>query len=395
MVRQKQKTHPKDVNTLLQDAYAKIMGIKLERSLSPDEYILEVQHYFSEILDKIPCIVYWKNNNLHYMGCNNIAAEFSHFNSPKDIIGKTDYELFSDKKLASEYRKIDKKILFEENEYLNQPEELISPDGKRLFTLVSKAPIKDVDGKIVGLVGVTVDITKEKQAEIVKRNFLSNMEHDLRTPFAGIGGVADLLHSMYAEKYPELKELFEIMTKSCSKWQEIHNRIFDALDLGQELKVERFYIQDEIESIKDLMGSISKIKNIPIYLYYPPKESTGMVETDVLKLKLILSSLVGNAFNFTVKGNVTLKLRKNKTAFYIDIIDTGIGIPEDKYEIIFEEFTKLSRSNLYGEVFKGMGLGLYNAHRDAEKIHARITVKSILGEGSVFTLKLPIKWSVI
>lgn len=217
---------------------------------------------------------------------------------------------------------------------------------------------------------------------------MSNMEHDLRTPFAGIGGVADLLHSMYAEKYPELKELFGIMTKSCTQWQEIHNRIFDALDLQQTLKIESFYIQDEMEKIKDLMGATTKIKNLKLNLLYPSREKTGPIETDLLKFKLILSSLVGNAINFTAKGSVTIDLKHDSTTFTIKVIDTGIGIPQDKQDTIFEKFTKLSRSNTYGDKFKGMGLGLYNARQDAEKIQATITMTSELGKGSVFMITI-------
>ena len=118
---------------------------------------------------------------------------------------------------------------------------------------------------------------------------------------------------------------------------------------------------------------------------------SGPIESDLLKFKLILSSLVGNAINFTEKGSVTVKLTHEPTAFTIQVIDTGIGIPKDKLKLIFEKFTKLSRSNTYGDHFKGMGLGLYNAKRDAEKIQANISVESELGKGSVFTFRLPMK----
>lgn len=347
------------------------------------------QEYLQNILENLPQYVYWKDINFVYQGCNKHVSESLNLKSPSEIVGKTDYDFGWPQERINILRKSDIEVI--EKGFCTLPEDLIPHFNSLKIMSTNKIALRNAEGEVEGILGISVDITKEWQAETAKRNFLSNMEHDLRTPFAGIGGVADLLQSVYSDKYPELKEFFEIMTKSCSQWQEIHNRIFDALDLEQELKIEKFYIQDELEKIKDLMGSTSKIKNIPIFLYYPTKENTGMIETDLLKFKLILSSIVGNAFNFTEKGSVTIELRKSKTTFYVDIIDTGIGIPYDKQETIFDEFTKLSKSNLYGEVFKGMGLGLYNARRDAKKIHASIKVKSKLGKGSTFTLKLPIK----
>lgn len=227
-------------------------------------------------------------------------------------------------------------------------------------------------------------------ANQAKSDFISNMEHDLRTPFAGIGGVAGLLDSMYSDIYPELKELFKILVQSCAQWENIHNRIFDVIDTPQTIQIEYFYLQDELDTIKDLMQAASHMKQVTLILEYPSREQTGKIESDSLLVSLILSNLVGNAFNFTEKGSVTLKLLRDETSFIIDVIDTGIGIPEEKLEYIFEKFVKLSRSNSYGNVFKGIGLGLYSAREDAKKIKGTISVVSELGVGSTFRVVLPL-----
>ncbi len=199
-----------------------------------------------------------------------------------------------------------------------------------------------------------------------------------------------MLSAVYSEKYSELADFFKIMLESCTQWQEIHNRIFDALDTQQPIKIEELYLQDEIDTVKQLMSAIAKISQINLQVDYPQREKTGKILSDKLKISLILTSLVGNAFNFTEKGSITIKMHKKETYFVIDVIDTGIGIPEDKFEVIFEKFSKLSRSNKYGSKFKGLGLGLYISRRDAEKIGGKIFVKSVVGSGSVFTLILPI-----
>jgi two-component system, CAI-1 autoinducer sensor kinase/phosphatase CqsS len=229
-------------------------------------------------------------------------------------------------------------------------------------------------------------------ANKAKSDFISNMEHDLRTPFAGIGGVAGLLNSMYADSYPELKDLFKILVQSCTQWENIHNQIFDAIETQQAIKIERFYLQDELDTIRDLMQATSHINNINFIVQYPLREETGQIETDRLIVNLIISNLVGNAFNFTEKGCITVKAIRDEQSFVIEIIDTGIGIAPDKLEYIFEKFAKLSRSNTYGSVFKGMGLGLYRAREDARKIKGTISVKSNVGKGSTFSVFLPLSY---
>lgn len=335
--------------------------------------------------------LYWKDLDGRYRGANQAFIDLMHSQVGHDFIGKTDREIFSavmsDEKITV-LEQTDKRIIQTgRDEYLR--EEGVDIEGKKAFYFTKKIPLRDEKGNINGVMGTSLDITKEMQAEIAKDDFISNMEHDLRTPFAGIGGVADLLHSVYSEKYPELKTLFEVLVNSCNQWQTIHNRIFDALDLQQNLKIETFYLQDELEKIRNLMEAISKIKQVDFVIRCPTREETGMIKTDNLVLHLILTSLIGNAFNFTEQGTVTVAVSNQDGFFNIEIMDTGIGIPQDKLEFIFEKFSKLSRSNTYGVAFKGMGMGLYNAKKDAAKINGTISVSSIIDQGSNFVLKLP------
>lgn len=229
-------------------------------------------------------------------------------------------------------------------------------------------------------------------ANQAKSDFISNMEHDLRTPFAGIGGVAGVLDSLYAETYPELKDLFKILVTSCTQWENIHNRIFDAIDTEQTIQIAPFYLQDELDKIQQLMQATAHIKQVDFVVEYAPREKTGQIETDSLLLSLIISNLVGNAFNFTEKGCITIKAIRHDNSFVIDVIDTGIGIPQDKLDYIFEKFAKLAKSNSYGNVFKGMGLGLYTARKDAKKIKGTISVTSKEGKGSAFRIIIPLRY---
>ncbi|MBA2655448.1 MAG: PAS domain-containing protein [Tatlockia sp.] len=334
--------------------------------------------------------LYWKDITGKYCGANQTFTDLMNAQVNNGFIGKTDREIFSvmNEEKINIIEQTDQRIMQTGKEE-SLREEGVDIYGKKAYYFTKKIPLHDKNGKISGIMGTSLDITREMQAEIAKTDFISNMEHDLRTPFVGIGGIADLLYSLYSSKYPELKELLQILVKSCSQWQIIHNRIFEALDLQQDIKIEPFYIQDEIEKIKELMGSVSQLKQVDFIIKEKSRKETGQITTDNLKFNLILSSLVGNAFNFTEKGRVTVKVGSTDSAFVIEVTDTGIGIPDNKLNYIFEKFTKLSRSNTYGSVFKGMGMGLYNAKKDAEKIKGSISVSSKFGNGSTFTLTLP------
>ncbi len=114
-----------------------------------------------------------------------------------------------------------------------------------------------------------------------------------------------------------------------------------------------------------------------------------LIETDRLKFHAILVDLLSNAINFTEEGQISIITLKEKGWFHIQVSDTGIGIPADKYDYIFEQYTKLSRSNKYGANFKGVGAGLYLARVRANILGATIYIKSELGRGSTFPLSIP------
>jgi two-component system aerobic respiration control sensor histidine kinase ArcB len=349
--------------------------------------------FLEYVIAKMPGLVYCKDLNGVYLACNEAQAHIVGLSTPNDLVGKTDFDIL-DKEEANKLRVVDKQILsgtltIDENH--PKEVELILPNGQVAHFESVKIPLYDNNGKIMGLVGISKDVTDRKKAELVKNDFISNMEHDLRTPFSGIGGIANLLYSLYQEKYPELKKWLELMVTSCSQWENIHNRIFDVHSTKQPLKIEPFYIQDELERIQTIFAATLKIKKLDFFIHSPSREETGYIESDSLKFNLIMLSVIGNAINFTAKGSITIKVTRSKHNFTIDVIDTGIGIPKDKLDYIFEKFTKLSRSNQYGGAFKGMGLGLYISREDARKLKGDITVRSELNKGSVFTLTLPSK----
>jgi PAS domain S-box-containing protein len=375
--------------------YYPVNILPIERFITSIAEHLACRHdfeYLEIIASLIPANVYWLDKNNTILGVNDHTLQAVGVSSHNDIIGKTVYDLYP-KEMADE-------IVQHHNEAMRinstlKHEEVIkdvSSGRIKVFSAV-KAPLHDNDGNTIGTIGISMDITKEKQAEIAKADFLSNMEHDLRTPFSGIRGIADLLYSQYANKYPELSGLLEIMIKSCIQWENIINHIFAVMDPQRDatpIKVESISISKQLLEIKEMNTATLYLKKLEFEIMPIPDE-IDEIETDWFKLRLILSSLINNAINFTEQGKVKVAVYREKIDYKIQVIDTGIGIPPDKFDYIFERFTKLSRSNTHAGDFQGVGLGLYVAKEYAQQLGATILVESTLGEGSVFTIKLPIK----
>lgn len=241
------------------------------------------------------------------------------------------------------------------------------------------------------------DQLKERQrrivaeaANIAKSEFISDMGHDLKSPFIGISGMAQLLLDVYAEQYPELKDPLEEIAKGAEAWNNVHTEILNSVNIEGNVHPESFSIHSELTAITEMLTPTMHIKNLQLSIIPLNLKLSDILITDRLTFKLILMALITNAINFTEQGKITVSVLKKSDAFQIKIADTGIGIPPDKFGYIFEQFTKLSRSNESAE-FRGVGSGLYLAKKRAESINATIHVESMINKGSTFTLSIPSK----
>lgn len=370
-----------------------------------------VRDYLENIIALLPGHIFWKDLNCRFLGCNTAQAKVAGLESRHAIIGKSAYDIISKNQLETDRRaqadaidRVDKEIMHT-GIPMTIEEPLMLEDGSQRFFLSQKIPLRDRNNKITGLLGISIDITDRKKmeedlliakekAEIAnhaKDDFISDMEHDLRTPFSGIGGVANILYGMQGD-FPkeQLLELLEMMVKSCTQWEDIHNRIFDAvvIDQPQELRKETFSISQELTGIRELMLATLHLKKLSCIIN-PIPSAIDTITTDKLKFRLIMSSIIGNAINFTEEGLITITVTVENGYCIIRVTDTGIGIPADKLDFIFERFTKLSRSNKFGSNFQGIGAGLYISRHFANLLGGSIEVESIVGKGSAFIVKLP------
>jgi PAS domain S-box-containing protein len=221
----------------------------------------------------------------------------------------------------------------------------------------------------------------------LKTTFLANMSHELRTPMVGILGYTEILKQEIT--VPELSEMAEEINLSA-------NRLLETLDLILDLsKVEanKSDIQASLINIGDSVVSFVKSfensankKNVSLKIIIKDEQVYSFLDERILRS--IVNNLVSNAIKFTEKGTVSIQVDKNDRKALIIVSDTGIGIPEDSHQLIFEEFRQVSEGLNRG--FEGSGLGLSITKRFTELMDGTISVKSQVGKGSTFTVSFPL-----
>ncbi len=392
-------TESESLLNILQDQAENTIGYVNPNKSDVKQYINQISNYYTSIIEKIPCYIYWKNIKLEYLGCNQLAASFVRLKSPKDIIGKTDFNIFIDHELAKSYQDADKELLSKGGSILNQPGKLTNEDGETFYTLVSKAPISDLYGNIIGLVGITVDVTETEKAKevaeeanIAKTVFISNISHDIRTPLSGVIGLSNIIEN--EEKDPTLKMHAHHIAQSADELLNMLNQVINAVSSGK-LKVDN--VRSEPFDLRHLIESLINLESPPAYLNHIQLEThiddqiPNLLVGDHDKIYHIVLNLVGNALKFTQKGyikiNITLAKRlSDSVQLLFEVSDTGMGIPPESLDKVFEMFYKVTPS--YKGKDKGHGMGLYIVKTYTELLGGQVSVESKLNEGSKFSFTL-------
>ena len=262
--------------------------------------------------------------------------------------------------------------------------------------------VRDADGRVAFLVAMLEDITQEhsrkeqlrrardeaEEASRAKSRFLANMSHELRTPLNSVIGFSKVLRSRTKERL-EAKEL-DWLDRIHSNGLHLLGLLNDILDLSKIESGKMSVEWDQVDlgnvvrtTVAELEGRVLD-RDVEIVVAIP--SDLAPIRSDATKLRQILTNLIGNAIKFTEKGTIQVNIAVTTAGSldYLEVSDTGIGIPEERLEAIFQAFEQAdgSTSREHG----GTGLGLAISRSLAEMLGFRLTVTSTVGKGTSFRL---------
>ena len=236
-------------------------------------------------------------------------------------------------------------------------------------------------------------VKRLRELDHLKSSFLANMSHELRTPLNSISGFTQvMLEGLDGPLSPEMEEDLGLINKNANHLLTLINEVLDmakieAGRLSVTLGPANLYqvLEDVVKTTSTLARknnlTINLENNIPEYL---------IIMADDMRIQQVMINLIGNAMKFTKEGDVTIYAEKDGDIIRIKVVDTGIGIPPDMLETIFEAFSQVDTSTT--RKVGGTGLGLPISKRFVEMHHGRLWAESsgVDGEGSAFILEIPV-----
>ncbi|MBN2829008.1 MAG: hypothetical protein JXR56_01670 [Candidatus Cloacimonetes bacterium] len=233
-------------------------------------------------------------------------------------------------------------------------------------------------------------VAKEKAEESnrLKTSFLANMSHELRTPLSGILGFSEILYSQCND--PDHQEMVGIINQSGNRLLTTLNLILDLSRIEankHDIILSTFELNEVLNQIVELFKPLATKKGIELLLESDP--AIMNINSDRIMIEHIVNELVNNAIKYSEKGCISIITKKDNEFVLIEVRDNGIGIQKNRLEIIFEAFRQGSEG--FGRTFDGSGLGLTICRKYARLLGGDITVQSEYGDGSTFTVRLPLE----
>jgi PAS domain S-box-containing protein len=365
-----------------------------------EETLARERNLLRALMDNLPDHIFVKDTASRFLMANLATLHSLGASRLEDIIGKTDFD-FLERELAEEFFRDEQEVCRSGQPLLNREELLIDRSGQEKWLLTTKVPLRDGTGAIVGLVGMSHDISNRKRmeeqwrqaketAEIANRaksEFLARMSHEIRTPMNGILGMTEL--ALETSLTSEQREYLQMVKASGDGLLTVINDILDfsKIEAGKlELESAPFALRDSLDDTVRTLGLRAQQKGLELACHICPDVPDHLVG-DLSRLRQVIVNLVGNAIKFTECGEVivTVRLQRLETesaacVLYFEVKDTGIGIPSNKQRLIFEPFEQVDGgdSRRYG----GTGLGLAISSQLVVMMGGHLDVESPVGEAS-------------
>ncbi len=370
------------------------------------ESALQVEKaYFKELFDNSPEAIAIVDNSSKILNVNKEFTQLFGY-SKKESVNKSIEELISTPELKSEALHLTNRIT--EGKTVKIETKRRKKDGAIVDVSLWGTPIildagqlavyaifRDISERVEAEKKLEEAKEKAEESDRLKTSFLTNMSHEIRTPMNAIIGFSELI----ADPVTDSETRKEFAKQIYSSSNVLLKLIDDIIDISQldsgnlklnlkEINISDFLISLHESFLKEINNEEEK-KNIELLLHNPFGDLVAFIETDDFRFKQIFNNLLNNALKYTHDGFIEFGFdidQHDEPIFYVR--DTGIGIPEDKTDTIFNHFTKIEdRTKLY----RGTGIGLSITKKLVNLLGGKIWVESNLGIGSIFYFTLPIK----
>lgn len=397
----------------------KIIGTYgISRDITPQKtaeaFLEKERSLLNALMDNVPDYIYFKDRDSRFLRINKAHARSFGLKDPAEAIGKSDFDFFT-REHAQPAFDDEQNIIRTGRPLVGLIEKETRSDNRETWVSTNKMPLCDTQGGVIGTFGISRDITAQKQAELAlheamtalkkaneiaeqarntaeaasqaKGMFLARMSHEIRTPMNSVIGFADML--LDTEMSEEQVEYVRNITKSGEALLSLINEILDfsKIEAGQ-LTFQSIDFDLEITAFDVCSITQPRLGNKPVEIICRIGDAVpGFIKSDPSRIRQVLLNLMGNATKFTEEGEIELAVEveeetESRLKLHATVRDTGIGIPQNKLESIFELFQQADGSvtRKYG----GTGLGLAICREIARIMDGEVWAESTVGKGSTF-----------
>ncbi|WP_067725393.1 ATP-binding protein [Oceanobacillus damuensis] len=297
---------------------------------------------------------------------------------------KNDVRSKENRKLPTELQEALKEVIEGEQAVLREA----GLQGRNYVMLMT--PLYD-QTYVRGAVAVIRDMTEERRLDKLRKDFIANVSHELRTPISMLQGYSEAIVDDIADTKDAKNELAQIIHEESLRMGRLVNELLDLarMEAGQiQINLDRMDLETYVKRIVNKFKGLASDNNIELTMELNTEPSSGIFDPD--RLEQVFTNLIDNAIRHTGEGGtVHVSVVNTLDEMYVEVNDSGSGIPEEDIPFVFERFYKADKSRVRNKEKKGTGLGLAIAKNIIDAHKGTIQVKSKLDQGTTFSFRIP------